>query len=559
VSGKHERQSCSDWQPTCCHREEDGKPDMDRVEVLAHKTAPSRAVDDARYRAAAAAAVADFESCSRVRIFGSEDDLTGSGRKAPPSNIVNTVVPSPARVVSSLSPPRKIDIGQQRVQERPLGDQCLGLQWSNSEQYSPHAKLLQESLWSSARFTELFQALRPKPAQEGSIASKRTRSESSSFESLLSVVPDSQARDTKTHQQDPMNLQTDTTVSDCRIAHIAARTSISDRASKYGARPVKRRRTGCVGRLCSQPALPRPALSNTRTGTIIPILHEKSFTPDTMLDEIIEPEVPVYSSRPQRDEYLRVLPSAVLTLSQDQRLSLSSVATSKTKHHTSCTPRVLWPPKSLDHQLTILDSTRSLSTLHAPTAAHAPSPQIIHSGYTTHLTRSLSALASRLPTAKFFRPISTTREIHSSERGHWALHIPVMLVINQSPTAPARTSLSSASNDTSQISWTESQFIQFFRSLSSFIRSGCAGWGVSIYQAPTPSNRAPPDHATTVNSTTVILKITCWGEIVPHMYLAMWVLSDKRVGRLDGVVWKDAKGGVLVEMAGGEAHDKCKR
>ncbi len=43
-------------------------------------------------------------------------------------------------------------------------------------------------------------------------------------------------------------------------------------------------------------------------------------------------------------------------------------------------------------------------------------------------------------------------------------------------------------------------------------------------------------------------KVTCWGEVLPHIYLLLWVLSDKRTEGLE-MQWRDAGGEVVVRMA----------
>jgi hypothetical protein len=41
--------------------------------------------------------------------------------------------------------------------------------------------------------------------------------------------------------------------------------------------------------------------------------------------------------------------------------------------------------------------------------------------------------------------------------------------------------------------------------------------------------------------------VYCWGEVVEHVYLLLYVASDGRVRRM-GLQWIDADGAVVVQM-----------
>ena len=46
-----------------------------------------------------------------------------------------------------------------------------------------------------------------------------------------------------------------------------------------------------------------------------------------------------------------------------------------------------------------------------------------------------------------------------------------------------------------------------------------------------------------------LVKVFCWGEVVPHVYLLLYVASNNRV-RKSGLQWVDAEGEVVVRMRG---------
>ena len=92
------------------------------------------------------------------------------------------------------------------------------------------------------------------------------------------------------------------------------------------------------------------------------------------------------------------------------------------------------------------------------------------------------------------------------------------------------------------------------------ITPGFAGWGVSAVRevgSPSTSSHSvgnqdggredEPGLWGENGERTGLIKIFCWGEVVGHVYLAMWVGSRRRVKGLGGV-WKDGAGSVVIEM-----------
>lgn len=87
------------------------------------------------------------------------------------------------------------------------------------------------------------------------------------------------------------------------------------------------------------------------------------------------------------------------------------------------------------------------------------------------------------------------------------------------------------------------------------MREGKAGWGVRAFREVQPS---PPSGETLGQGGAGAgerrreeIKIYCWGEVVGHVWLMLFVCSERRVKRMEGVVWKEGSGRVVVRMGNG--------
>ena len=148
------------------------------------------------------------------------------------------------------------------------------------------------------------------------------------------------------------------------------------------------------------------------------------------------------------------------------------------------------------------------------------------------LTPSLSHLASILPIRTFFRPVFISRKIEKAERGYWHLSL---TIVEDSQT-----------HDDPQI-WRESQFKYLWAALERHITCGRSGWWVRVFREVPDSDLVEDVH--------IRLKITTSGEVIPHIWLMCWVLSDLRIGKM-GMEWRDADERPVVQMAGkGEGRE----
>ncbi|KAK5691393.1 hypothetical protein LTR97_011386 [Elasticomyces elasticus] len=144
-----------------------------------------------------------------------------------------------------------------------------------------------------------------------------------------------------------------------------------------------------------------------------------------------------------------------------------------------------------------------------PLTIRPPEPEVAVGGFTTHLTPTLSWLASSDKIKDVYTPISVSRPIRPLERGHWLV-------------------------DTS--SWPTEAQIAYWRFLENKVGSGEVGWGVWCTR----------DGDEEVFGT---VQVFCWGECVREVYLMLYVASTSRV-RKCGLRWVDGEGSVVVRMRG---------
>lgn len=166
-----------------------------------------------------------------------------------------------------------------------------------------------------------------------------------------------------------------------------------------------------------------------------------------------------------------------------------------------------------------------LATL--PLEIHPPPPATSTNPFTTHLTPTLTLLSKRLSLSRIYKPTHQTRALDTFERGHWFFHINVHPKLNHP-----------APND-----WDTPTFNRFWTFLSDFISNeGRAGWGVwciveaAQTEAPNPGLFQP-----------LTLKVYTWGEIASHVYLLLFLASERRIRKM-GAQWRDGAEEVVVQM-----------
>lgn len=120
------------------------------------------------------------------------------------------------------------------------------------------------------------------------------------------------------------------------------------------------------------------------------------------------------------------------------------------------------------------------------------------------VTDVLAGLARELDLERRFKPQSQARDMRPFERGYW--------LVDCSTWEPAL----------KRSAWSF---------LADYLGKGAAGWGTSC--------RRDPDFSW--------IRLYCWGCIVGHMYLVLYLMSKRKV-LYTGVSWIGADGNPVVVM-----------
>lgn len=172
-------------------------------------------------------------------------------------------------------------------------------------------------------------------------------------------------------------------------------------------------------------------------------------------------------------------------------------------------------------------------TSQLPNEIHGPKPHGGRARFVTHTTKTLRKLAIRVPLSKHFRPCRVTRDVNVLERGHWQFSVGI---IESSMIQGPRQALQKRGNDELVSLLSESEFLQLWRNICCFIQDGKAGWGTSIVK-------------TQIGQGLWRIRLFSWAEILGHVWLVLWVLSDKLTEHIP-MHWMDGRGTTVVTMAG---------
>ncbi|KAL4874070.1 hypothetical protein BDV12DRAFT_158975 [Aspergillus spectabilis] len=179
--------------------------------------------------------------------------------------------------------------------------------------------------------------------------------------------------------------------------------------------------------------------------------------------------------------------------------------------------------------------------LSLPLEIKPPPPPISTAPYTIHITPTLEMLTKRLKSGRTYNPTNQTRDLDNLERGYWYLHIKLVPETEATTSTPSPTS------------WTMPLFSKFWTFLSDFIaKEARAGWGVwCILEEenahPQEATGTLPEPDKPHSPLFLTLKVYTWGEIACHIYLLLFLASDRRVRKM-GAQWRDARDEVVIQM-----------
>jgi hypothetical protein len=162
-------------------------------------------------------------------------------------------------------------------------------------------------------------------------------------------------------------------------------------------------------------------------------------------------------------------------------------------------------------------------------------------------------LTDRLRPERTYKPTQQTRNLDALERGHWF----VKFNLGSKEQKRQKQHKQGNQKEEDQI-WPHASFETFWKFLNDFIaKDGRAGWGVwcILERSPTPSERTSTnpsnaDMAESIDdsaSVPVSLKIYAWGEIAMHIYLLLFLASERRIRGM-GAQWRDAGEHIVLQM-----------
>jgi hypothetical protein len=547
----------------------------DDPEILVHVAAPGGARDDARYRSQVQAFLA-FEPVSRQSIFCLENG-------ANPESISEETVASfrelegdetsvhsgdeLRNVLEESSYPPGVNQREAALESRDRESKRRdGGNSLNSTHVSPVSTISGDNApnWVPAPHSSNIpdQSQHPHPplrshtfpgdpvsprerAPLSTAVLRRSFSESSSFDTPLSVIPDSQPRgpNSGSYSESGDQLATE-------------QVQVVRSFSSEPLYPSKRCRVNNAG-----PAAAVAEADNARIPSSLPSSNECATS---------EKQTEIYN---QESDPVR--------------------STNTVQHKSSGLPDLKRqaPPRP--------DHTISLSVL--PIEIHPPPPPISTDKFQTHITPTLQMLAERMKLPRKFQPAKQNRELQPLERGYWFLQMNVIdeddgvdaaaaehdgkrrdqdhrsLQHQQSEDASNNYPPSleeSVQDDTDQIhdhshpnDWSFPFFCQFWSFLTDFIsRDGRAGWGVwCILEEKKKHNRIIPEQTTEEEQQQphqnlrrkrrrrrrirrpLTMKIYSWGEVAPHVYMLLFLATERRIRGMRAQ-WIDAAESVVIEM-----------
>ncbi|KAI3329154.1 hypothetical protein HD806DRAFT_481872 [Xylariaceae sp. AK1471] len=459
------------------------------VEILVHIGAPSRAVDDTRYRSLAAAYLA-FEPTETVHLF-SQSEHDGNSQDGRPG------------AETQVSQTRMVDGGESFFM---LSNERIG------SFHSPQASFL--SVVDNASSPQIRMRMIEMPDHAFCVQTPVSATQAS-WQTPSSVVQDSH----------PMNhtsfnsLTSPTRVLENYLQHFDSPTVSSKHDSQINRLVVS------YGQ-ASQNADYRLSPGNLVpcTPQMIPCTPRARNVLEPSSDRIEGSEYQ-YSNRQQQPEARPDETSDDIIIEETTFLSSSQPST-LTRADSEPPPKLrqlgllassprglaraasdIGPRSSSDHKAPVtITFLSSHGFTYESLEIHPPEPPTseLHIGPHELITQGLHNLGRDVDLASRFRPKEQTRELRPYERGHWVL-------------------------DCS--SWEPRLKRDAWAFLANYIGTGIAGWGVWC--------KRDPDFQE--------LKAYCWGSVAAHIYYVLWLSSQRKIV-FTGSAWIDAEGVKVIDM-----------
>ncbi|CAI7591547.1 unnamed protein product [Penicillium glandicola] len=198
-----------------------------------------------------------------------------------------------------------------------------------------------------------------------------------------------------------------------------------------------------------------------------------------------------------------------------------------------------------------------------PTRSHLPISSSDSHGpddSTTNPPTTSSHHIERLNPQRTYKPSHQSRPLDPLERGYWLVQLAIEQPQHQDPVDPEdrppnpnpnlgtnKPIQTPTPNSNQKLkkenprAWPSPLFHAFWSFLSDFVgKDGRAGWGVWCILEAVPAPSASSDMH-------VSLKVYAWGEVAMHVYLLLFLASERRIRGM-GIQWRDAGEEVVIQM-----------
>lgn len=502
-------------------------------EILVHIAAPSTCKDDARYRAQVDA-IRAFQPVSRQPIF-SIDDEEVDDQSAIAQVASEHVLADEERATSGdelasvlrghdLSPVSRDAAASKRTANQDVNrsedvthvssthlqlDSTASL--DGSDQTSPRCVTRAANAKSRPGPRAAVERANTAPADQrptctalpvASPSVRRSYSDSSSLETPLSVIPDSQ----------PPAIDERHLAEQASTEHVQVERSFITKNEP----PFKRRR-----------------LDNNAE-------EEKD-------DSDSHSRIPSSLPSPPRPSVLYRSPSTQRTRKNDLRPPKRSTKPKDSPKPSKIRPTPVFLPAA----------KHDISLAKLPLEIHPPPPSASGTAkFQTHITPTLAMLAERMKWTSKFRPARQSRDLQALERGYWLVRLTTIPELEGDQCSSSkRSSSAAAAAAATPTDWSFPFFCQFWSFLTEFLREGRAGWGVWCILERDGEDSTNGDAGADADAdvdagrkpSMLTMKVYSWGEVVPHVYMLLYLATERRIRGMKAQ-WRDAGENIVIEM-----------
>lgn len=504
------------------------------VKILVHTSAPSRGKDDAHYRALASAYLL-FEPVKRLSLDDDNVDYQLSASKAlAGGQSRGLLLDSMPEETRRGGPKTAIVLDEDNIYDvsQPQGQALSRTTHSNVDRApsleSPQASF--SSVLDNLNSPVLHQpgrSIKTPPPSAKRKTDYLVVDNESSWETPPSVIPDSQSPYNRVIPE----FSSPTRVLELYLQHFDTSGSVSagadapESSQAHDASSINIFLDSSQLAASSPPQTTPPAPPHG-TGESVEIIrdtpyaqhHGKSKTPRSTrqrrLSTSTAAALPAAGcesvlTRSHRDYVPRHEPAKQITQSpprptpqtspshKRRKIEVPATVTKPIQHKTS---KPIFPPRITPHEI------------HPPpprTASWGPRPPQI-------ITPALHHLALQLELPRRYRPASQTRPLRDLERGFWAV---------------------------GTAAWSLSTREQAWAALGAYLGQGRGGWGVWAVRSGERKALAGESEGVELPG----LRVYCWGGVAGHVYLLLYLVSQRRV-KGTGARWVDGGGQVVVRM-----------